>query len=188
MKKYTRFIVYCSIASSLVSCSSNQQKNGATGTAQDTSREALIANVKAVEAKLQTLPTLDATNANLAVTAYSKFASRFPNDTISPKFLFKAANITMTIGQYDKAISLYSSIVAQYPGFKYVPDCIFVEGFIYDTYMKDTAKAHAKYQEVVTKYPDNNLAGQAKAAISALGKSDEELIKEFQEKNKKKGK
>jgi outer membrane protein assembly factor BamD (BamD/ComL family) len=172
MKKYIYFIAFCSVTSLLVSCSNDRAR--------------LIANVKAIEIKLSTQPTLDPTSANIAVTAYTAFVNKFPDDTVSPKFLFKAANLVMTIGQYDRAIRLYDSICTKYPGFRYVPDCVFVEGFIYDTYKKDTAKAHAKYQEVITKYPDNNLAGQAKAAISALGKSDEELIKEFQEKNNKK--
>jgi outer membrane protein assembly factor BamD (BamD/ComL family) len=189
MKKYIRFIAFCSIASSMISCSGGQKQNSAsTNSAQDSSRDGLITNVKTIEAKLSTLPTLDSYNANMAVNAYTRFSNKFPDDSVAPKFLFKAANITMSIGQYDKAIKLYAGICTKYPSFKYVPDCIFVQGFIYDTYMKDTAKAHAKYQEVITKYPDNNLAEQAKAAIAALGKSDEELIKEFQEKNKKKGK
>ena len=60
----------------------------------------------------------------------------------------------MSSGQYQKALGFYDNICAKYTNFKKIPDCIFVKGFIYDNYLKDTAKAHAKYLEVITKYPE----------------------------------
>jgi len=177
------------IASFISGCGSKQQAQNQQGNTptQDTGRDASINAVKAAETNLKSLTTIDAYNANLAITAYTKFVGRFPNDTLAPRYLFEAAKLAMSSGQYPRALSFYENICAKYPISKKIPDCIFVEGFIYDNFMKDTAKAHAKYQEVINKYPDNELAAQAKAAISALGKTDEELMKEFEAKNKKKG-
>lgn len=152
----------------------------------DAARQADITAINAVETKLKSLTSMDAANANLAITAYTKFSGEFPSDTLAPVFLFKAASMAMSSGQYQRALSFYDNIQSKYPDFKQIPDCIFVQGFIYDTYLKDTAKAHAKYLEVVNKYPNNNLAPQAKAAINALGKSTEELMQEFEAKNKAK--
>jgi TolA-binding protein len=188
MKKTWLPVFAIIVASFMASCSSKQQsQNQSTAPAQDTSREALLTAVTAAETNLKTLTTIDVVNANLAITAYTKFAGHFPNDSLAPRFLFNAAKWAMSSGQYQRALSFYDNICTKYPASKKIPDCIFVQGFIYDSYLKDTAKAHAKYQEVINKYPDNELAAQAKAAISALGKTDEELMKEFEAKNKKQG-
>jgi len=184
MKKPITLIFICSVPF-FFGCKNGQNQSAANGISADSARATSIRAIKAVETKLKNVTTLDNYNANMAITAYTKFASQFPNDSVTPKFLFKAASLAMSSGQYQRALGFYDNIYTKYPTFNQAPDCIFVEGFIYDSFLKDTAKAHAKYQEVITKFPNNNLAEQAKAAISALGKSDDELIKEFEAKNKK---
>lgn len=181
------FVIW--IAACISGCGNKQQGQNqqSTAAAQDTGRDASIGAVNAAVANLKNLTTIDAYNANLAITAYTKFVSRFPGDSLAPKYLFEAAKLAMSSGQYPRALAFYDNICAKYSTSKRIPDCIFVEGFIYDNFLKDTAKAHAKYLEVINKYPDNELAKQAKAAIDALGKTDEELMKEFEAKNKKQG-
>jgi outer membrane protein assembly factor BamD (BamD/ComL family) len=186
MKKPITIIFICSVPF-FFSCKNGQNQSSAGGPAKDSLRAKDIRDVRAIETKLKDVTTLDNYNANMAIAAYTRFATQFPDDSVTPKFLFKAASLAMSSRQYQRALSFYDNIYTKYPNFNQAPDCIFVEGFIYDSFLKDTAKAHAKYQEVITKFPNNNLAQQAKAAIAALGKSDEELIKEFEEKNKKQG-
>jgi len=137
-----------------------------------------------MEAKLKTLQTPDAYTYNRAITAYTRFANSFPDDTMAPVCLFDAANISMSLTQYQRAINYYDTISTKYPTFKRAADCIFIRGFIYDDKLKDTAKARAMYQEVINKYPHDSIASQARAAIAILGKSYDEIIKQFEEKNK----
>jgi TolA-binding protein len=186
MKKIAYSVIIVASLAYLCACK-HGQGNAGTTSGQDTSKATYLNQVKAIEAKLKNATTINSIDANLAITAYTKYAGQFPDDTLSPKFLFKAGSLAMSSGQYQRALGLYDDICNRFPKFNQTVDCIFVEGFIYDSYLKDTAKAHAKYSEVIAKFPDNNLAQQAKAAISALGKSDEELIKEFEAKNKKQG-
>lgn len=157
---------------------------GITGCSHE--REDSINAIKTAESKLKDVTKIDAATANNAISSYVKFANRFPTDTLSPKFLYKAAMLAMSATQFKRALALYDSIYTVYPTFKQGADCIFVQGYIYDNFLKDTAKAHTKYQEVIDKFPSDKLAEDAKAAISDLGKSNEEIIKEFEEKNKKK--
>lgn len=184
MKKSHLPIIAIVVGSLAAGCGNKQQSQSGNTLSQDSIKKTSINAIQAAEANIKSLTTLDTYNANLAITAYTKFTSQFPDDTLAPLFLFKAANMAMSSGQYQRALGFYDNICAKYTNFKKIPDCIFVEGFIYDNNLKDTAKAHAKYQEVITKYPNNELAAQAKAAISVLGKSDEELMKEFEAKNK----
>jgi tetratricopeptide (TPR) repeat protein len=147
-------------------------------------KQALIDSIKSTEAKLKTIVTPDAVIYNRAIGNYLKFASNFPDDTMAPACLFNAANISMSLNQYQRAVNLYDSVVVKYPNFKKAADCIFIRGFIYDDKLKDTANARKMYQLVIDKYPHDSLASQARAALSILGKSYDEIIKEFEEKNK----
>jgi len=148
------------------------------------SREACLDSIKTVEAKLKTIQTPDAFVYNHAIATYMNFANNFPNDSMAPSCLFDAANISMSLTQYQRALNLYDTITIKYPTFKRTADCIFIRGFIYDDKLKDTAKARAMYQEVINKYPHDSIASQARAALAILGKSYDEIIKEFEAKNK----
>jgi len=166
---------------SLYSCGGGNK--GVAGNS-DTLRQSYLNSIKASEAKLKTTMTPDPYTYNLAVSNYLKFANAFPNDTFAPACLFDAANISMSLNQYQRAIHLYDTVSLKYPAFKRVADCYFIRGFIYDDKLKDTAKARVMYQAVIDKFPHDSLSVQARAALSILGKSYDEIIKQFEEKNK----
>lgn len=176
----TKTFAIGSVALLLYSCG-NGNKN-----ANGISRQSCIDSIKAVEAKLKTIQTPDAYTYNHAISVYTRFASNFPDDTMAPACLFDAANISMSLNQFQRAINFYDTISTKYPTFKRAADCIFIRGFIYDDKLKDTAKARAMYQMVIDKYPHDSIASQARAAIAILGKSYDEIIKGFEEKNKNK--
>jgi hypothetical protein len=188
MKKLGFTLVAIYLVSAIAGCSNKQKNNQNSSSGQDTGKKGSINAILALETKLKASPNLDNYTANLTITEYSKFATAYPNDSLAPIFLYKAGNLARSIGQFKRAISIYNNVCSKYPTFKRLPDCIFVEAFTYDNDLKDTANAHAKYLEVVQKFPNDSLASQAKAAISILGKSDEELMKEFDKKNKKENK
>jgi hypothetical protein len=54
-------------------------------------------------------------------------------------------------------------------------------GFVYENYLNDVAKAKVAYQELMTKYPDSELAEEAKLAIENAGVNPEEIIKRAQQ-------
>jgi TolA-binding protein len=189
MKRLYFITVALSTSLAFMGCGNKQQStNQANSNLQDTSRQAYIDGIVALQGKLKnTSIAADAYTYNLAITQCLKFASKFPSDTLTPVFLFYAGNAARTINQSKRALAIYDNICTKYPNYKRIPDCIFVEGFIYDNDLKDTANAHVKYQEIINKYPTSEYAPQAKAAIAALGKSPDELVKEFEEKAKKQG-
>jgi outer membrane protein assembly factor BamD (BamD/ComL family) len=171
------------IVIALYSCGGNSGKSSAAG-GQDTGREAYLNTIHAIENKMKASSMPEPVDANLAITAYGRYAYSYPQDTLSPLFLFKSGNLAMATGQYKRALGIFDNISAKYPSFSKLPDCIFIEGFIYDENLKDTANAHAKYKEVLQRFPNSYFAKEAEASIGMLGKSNEEIIKEAQEKNK----
>src|SRR5512138_3547200 len=43
---------------------------------------------------------------------YSRYAGRFPSDTLSPHYLFRAAGIAMNLQEGAKAIGFYDKVLA----------------------------------------------------------------------------
>ena len=52
---------------------------------------------------------------------------------------------------------------------------------VYENYLGDLDNAKMIYLEFLEKYPDNEFADDAEISIQNLGKSPEELIRQFEE-------
>jgi TolA-binding protein len=72
--------------------------------------------------------------------------------------------------------------VQQYAGYKKMPETIFLLAFVYENQMNNEKMATELYQRFMTDYPEHTLYKDAKASIDNMGKSLEELIKSFEEK------
>jgi hypothetical protein len=58
-----------------------------------------------------------------------------------------------------------------------------LQGFIYDTYTDELGKAKEKYEFLISEYPKHVLVEQAEISIANLGKSDADLIRQFEKQN-----
>ncbi len=61
---------------------------------------------------------------------------------------------------------------------------MFLMAFAYENYLKDTEKAKQAYEAFLKKYPENQLARDAKFSLDNLGKSPEEVMDMILKKNK----
>jgi TolA-binding protein len=146
-----------------------------------------LALVHAAEARIKNSRTFEAPIADAAVRAYIDYATIFQDDTLSSDYLFRAAELAAAGGNYDQAIALYNTLTDRYPTYKYVVEAIYQEAMIYDSNLPgQDPKAKILYEKIISDYPKHKLAGDAKIAIANLGKSDEELVKEFEKKNQTK--
>ena len=95
--------------------------------------------------------------------------------------LLKAAGLAKTVDNPQKAIELYSKIVDGHPQHKKAPTALFMIGFVQENDQGDLTKAKATYELFLQKYPnDPDFADDAQNAIKMLGKSPDEIIKEFE--------
>lgn len=127
---------------------------------------------------------LDPNVATFAVKAYTDFATQFPTDSLTPGFLFKAGEVSTASQQYPQAVMYYQQITSKYPNYKLYPESLYLQAYVLDNFMNQDDKAKPIYEQVIAKYPNLPYAKDAQAAINNLGKSDEELIREFEKKNK----
>lgn len=130
---------------------------------------------------------LDKEKAQTLVTAYIAYADEFAGDSESPLYLFKAGDMVMNLKLPQKAISIFDRILRDYPEFEKAPQCLFLKGYIYENEIGDLNTAKKIYEDFLQKYPDDDFADDAEVSIKNLGKSPEELIREFEEKAKQNG-
>ena len=123
--------------------------------------------------------------ADSLVNAYLAFAKKYPQDSNTVNFLFKAAEIKSNIGNPAESITILEGIINNYGDHKLIPTVMHYEGFLYEERIQDTAKAHEVYQKLIDKYPNSELAESAKACIQNLGKTPEEIIRGFEEQQNK---
>ncbi|NTW33568.1 MAG: tetratricopeptide repeat protein [Bacteroidetes bacterium] len=170
MKKNIIFAILTVII--LISCSDNKNKD--------------LQNIKDLEKKLTSNSTeiINIKQSKELVSFYKDFAKEYPKDTNSVNFLFKAASLSMNIGQAKQSVELFDKIITDYPDFSKVSDCMFLKAFVYDEKLKDLVNAKVAYKAFLEKYPTHDFAKDAKACLNNLGKTPEQLIREFEDKQK----
>jgi tetratricopeptide (TPR) repeat protein len=114
---------------------------------------------------------------------YVELAESNPGDTLSAEYYFKAAELAMNLNKTQQALELYNKIIYTFPEFKKAPESLFLMAFIYENTLQNYGRAKELYELFLEKYPDHDFADDARFSLMYLGKSPEELMKEFEEKN-----
>ena len=167
--KHTFFLVSALFLLSVLSCTSSRDKmSGAIGK---------------MESNLKKAQKVDTNSASELISAYQNFASKYDSDSLSPDYLFKAAGLANGLKRGTQAIELYETIIHTYPDYSRLPECYFMEAFTYETVQGNIGKASEYYNKFLDKFPDHQLADDARAALKFLGKSPDELVREFDRMN-----
>ena len=124
---------------------------------------------------------VDREKALALVDLYVAFADTYPQDSMASENLFKGAEFCLNLGEGQRSIDLYDRVILEYPDFRKVPECLFLKGYVFENYLGDLEQAKLIYTLFLEKYPDNEFADDAEISIQNLGKSPEELIKQFEE-------
>ncbi len=127
---------------------------------------------------------------NKAIKAFADFAYYCPNDTLAPIFLLKAGQIAASINNLPQAQVCYEKCYKDFPDFKNRGAAMFLLAQLYDeaSQLNDEEKARELYGKIINSFPNTEWAKQADAARAWIGKTDEQIIKEFEAKNSKKKK
>jgi len=131
-------------------------------------------------------PIPDKAKSKEMIDMYLKFADSYPKDTLTPNILYKAANLSMNTKGFDNAVAILDRIINNYPQYSKLPETYFLKAFIFDEYLKNLGKAREAYTTFLQKFPKNDLAHDAAISLENLGKSGDQIVKEFEEMQKKK--
>jgi TolA-binding protein len=127
---------------------------------------------------------MDFAKAKDMIALYADFVKKFPENTKAEDYLFKAGEVSMGAMQSNVAIKYFEQYYEKYPKADKAPYSLFMQGFIYETQVNNTEKAKWCYEKFISDFPAHKLAEDAKYSIANLGKSEEELIREFEAKLK----
>lgn len=125
----------------------------------------------------------DTTDLNALLQAYSTFAEKHPEDTITPLYLYRAVSLSMGMGKGETAIQFIDKSINEYPQSQYLAQNVFLKAYVYENLLSNLGQASFFYREFLKLFPQHELADDAQAAIDNLGKTPEEMIKEFESKN-----
>lgn len=129
---------------------------------------------------------LDKDAASKADSLMQVYVIKFPKDTLAPEFLLKTAQLLQMQQSYHNANILLDKLVNDYPDAKAAQVGLYLNGFIYENNENFLDKARTQYELFLKKYPNSELVPSVKASLANLGKSPEDILKGFQEKNNNK--
>lgn len=109
---------------------------------------------------------------------YEKFYRTYPKDTLSAQYLMKAGQNAMHSNMPGKAIHFFDAVEHSFDSTSHYPMAIFMKAFVYDQ-MRDTAHARIYYKKFVRQFPNHKLAKDARISVQNLGKSLDEIVKNF---------
>ena len=150
------------------------------------SREKSVKTITSLETRLFAPAAIgfDKVKADSLLSAYESFMRHFPEDSLTMKITFKAANLSMNMGDGTKAIELFDKFIEKYPDNPKAAVSMFFKAYIYENQIKNLDKAKEIYLQFIEKYPNGDFTNDARVALKNLGKSPEQMVLEFEEQHK----
>ncbi len=121
-----------------------------------------------------------------AAASFQKVIDEYPESKAAAKAMFELAKmyqgkVLKNVGEKEslkKAVEYYKRIYEKFPDSEQAPASLFMAGFIEANELKDFDAAKETYNLYLEKYPNGELADDAKIELANLGKSPEEILME----------
>jgi outer membrane protein assembly factor BamD (BamD/ComL family) len=113
---------------------------------------------------------------------YISWAKKNHNDSLAPEYYLKSADILMNMKKPVAAIKSLNMVIDHYQESSNAPYALFLKAFVYEDMLNDNVNAERYYKKFINQYPENEYVDDAKISLKNLGKTPEELIKEFENK------
>lgn len=121
-----------------------------------------------------------------AIKDFEDLIKDFPNSEFTRQAMYKMGSLYQgnLIGDKNpkesmrKAIEYYIKVYEKDPTKAEAPNALFMGAFLLANEMKDYSQAEKYYKLFIEKYPSHDLTSSAKAELTYLGKSPEEILKE----------
>ena len=154
---------------------------------QDKEKKDLLQKIADLESVVyaDSVAQLDPVEGQKLLQSYNDYADAYPDDSITPEYLFKGAEIAMNLKMTGQAIEEYQRVVNHYPDAPKASYSLFMQAFFYENQIKQYDVAKKLYQSFLDKYPDHELAEDARMSIQYMGKPLEDLIKSWEKQNSK---
>ncbi|MCE2496973.1 MAG: hypothetical protein J4F31_10430 [Flavobacteriales bacterium] len=116
------------------------------------------------------------------IELYLAYADSNVADTArTADYLFKAAEVSMGIGEYWKSIQLFNRMKQTYPNHELAPEALFYQGFIFENYVGLTEYARKSYAEYLQKYPEGARAQDIRNTLAVMDRPIEDVVKDWEQ-------
>lgn len=177
MRYLIKFVLLFFVVSSLlISCQLNN-------TNVVNSRDVLVDSIQKMEADLHSDIEVDADKGQKMIAMYLNYSSRYRKDSLSPEYLFRAAEIAMNTEKPIDACSYLYRIEQQYEDFDKMPAVIYMLGFVNQNMIGDKENAEAYYQKFLDQYPNHSRAEEVAIILNSIHIDDIDLVREFETQN-----
>jgi tetratricopeptide (TPR) repeat protein len=115
------------------------------------------------------------------INSFTAYASYCHNDSLSPIYFIKSAQVARAIGNIPQAKFALEKCLDDYPRFRDRAAALFLLAQLYDDtgYMQDEKQAEKLYRNIITDYPQSDWALSAQGALNFIGKTDEQIMQEL---------
>ena len=133
------------------------------------------ANQAYIELARDTSLRKDKTKWLAVLNAYGTVERRFPSSIWAPKAVYMQAKLYEQLyGYFGKkndlgsAIAAYEKVAQRYPDNSLADDALYKEARVYELRLKDKERAIGIYRDIVTKFPNGDMAQQAREALNSI--------------------
>ena len=124
----------------------------------------------------------NARGAQELLDVYKAYAQAFPQDSLAPEYLFRAAGLALPLGRADESVVLYDRVIKDYPQWHKMVDTYYLKAMTVEELGKK-ADAKLAYEEVIKRFPDHQFAKDAAQMIDNMQYTPEELIEKWRMQN-----
>lgn len=111
------------------------------------------------------------------------YIKTYKEDPKTPELLFKTAEVLNGLKSYNLAIRKFQEVFLVYPKSNKAAESVFIIAFIYDSNLQNYEEAGNYYRKFIRSYPNHPFVKDAKISLENLGKTPEEMVREFEKKN-----
>lgn len=170
-KKLT--LAACALAVfTLMSCGSG---NGTPDVKNDT-HAMMVARIDSIYKKMSASNTYEPSQAMEAMRMYVEFSTKYPKDSLTAEYLFRASDIAQGTGNYQQAAEYLETILSEHTMYTKYPDALFSAALVYDNYLENVnhgdERAIQLYDVIIKKYPGSGYAEQSAVLKTYVGQPD----------------
>jgi tetratricopeptide (TPR) repeat protein len=132
----------------------------------NTEKKKLKQKIVAAEAKAN---IQDAEMAVARALLYEEYANKFKDDTLSPSYLYNAAELYQYASNHVRSLELLDTLLKRYPNSNQAPEALFFKGYIYEVQLLDLPKAKDAYEELINRFPNHPRTELAKINLPIIG-------------------
>lgn len=165
----------------LCACGGDKPADAATS---DASGKAAMmqARIDSMRHEMEDDTIYNARGAQELLDVYKAYAQAFPQDSLAPEYLFRAAGLALPLGRADESVVLYDRVIKDYPQWPKLVDTYYLKAMTVEELGKK-ADAKLAYEEVIKRYPDHQFAKDAAQMIDNMQYTPEELIEKWRMQN-----